>query len=170
MGVVHIALDGHRGANETPVYRPLRAAWLVYEEVWWNSYDFAIRLAYLLVHACDRDKLHNIRKQIEIIRAEEVRTSEERIAVKGFSAGFGGFGASWVTGAGCSILFPPAVPFAVAGLFASFTLGMGSGLYGFYLQCRKEPSYMENWKQFSEALERRVPALRGFANMQPTPR
>lgn len=169
MGVVHIALDGQRGANERPVYRPLRAAWPVYNVVWWNSYDFAIRLAYLLVGNRGRRKLHNIRSRIEMIRAREVRDAEESIAVKGFLAGIRGVNgyATWLAAAGSSVLFPPAAPFAAAGFVGCFTLSFCSGCYGAYLQSRKEPSYMEDWRQFSKALEEKVPELRGFASSSP---
>lgn len=32
------------------VYRPLREAWVVYDAVWWNCFDFAIRLAFMLMY------------------------------------------------------------------------------------------------------------------------
>lgn len=145
VGVVHIALEGHRGANETPVYRPLRAAWPVYNEVWWNSYDFAIRLAYLLVCPDDRDKLRNIRQRIEIIRVIEVRTAEKTIRKRWFFAGF-------IVG---SILLP-GTPAGLAAGASAASWALGSRRNGFNLQ-----------NQFSEALEKQVPALRGFANDAP---
>jgi uncharacterized membrane protein len=37
-------------APELIVYRPLKNAWQTYDPVWWNSFDYAIRLAYLLIH------------------------------------------------------------------------------------------------------------------------
>ncbi|KAL3452711.1 hypothetical protein BJX65DRAFT_302620 [Aspergillus insuetus] len=50
-GILYVGLTEASDAEiSTEFYRPLKNAWQTYDPVWWNSFDFAIRLAYLLIH------------------------------------------------------------------------------------------------------------------------
>ncbi|KAL3482783.1 hypothetical protein BJX62DRAFT_245531 [Aspergillus germanicus] len=63
-GILYVGLtEASDEEISTEFYRPLKSAWQAYDPVWWNSFDFANRLAYLLVH--DESSTKNLQYLIE---------------------------------------------------------------------------------------------------------
>jgi hypothetical protein len=71
------------GADKNIVYTTLRAAWGNYKVVWWNSYDFTIRLAYLLHYSSPaKEKLILVRRKFDTWRAKLIMFEESNAAGK----------------------------------------------------------------------------------------
>lgn len=138
-------------------------AWNKYQIVWWNSYDFSIRLAYLLRYSVPaNDKLVEIRHKIEKLRAFEVMFSDQERVGNCFFGGLKGFATGWTLTAGSAFLLP-VIPVAFPAIaVGSGAFGFGSGIYGTYLSSRKEPGYMAEWRKMSKTLEEKLPQLQGL--------
>ncbi|KAL2013373.1 hypothetical protein VTN00DRAFT_898 [Thermoascus crustaceus] len=144
------------GAISEDFYRPLRDAWSGgYNVVWWNSFDFAIRLACLIPCGNDKTRLKTIEEFYEFFRWGNVLRKKETSGMKGFFAGFSGFVTSIFSGAAAAeamaLSFTPLIP--VAGI-ASLGIGMASCAYVWWSNSREETAYLREWTERCKGLRK----------------
>jgi hypothetical protein len=129
--------------------------------VWWNSFDFAIRLAYLLKYTIPaKEKLTDYRRLIEAWRALEVRLTRDNASSKRIDIGVRVF---WASCLATTVVPPIGVLLAVG----SWGVTAANIIHSGYEATRGEPIYMTVWRRNSKLLEEKVPQLAGFLDERP---
>ncbi|GKZ83010.1 hypothetical protein AnigIFM56816_007836 [Aspergillus niger] len=146
---------------ERLVYNPLRKACGRYNTIWWNSCDFAIRLACMILP--DPDKKGLLQRLLLFVCASRLRALEfaiEKLHGRMFMMGWAGGMVSWFGVLGSTLLIgasPAVLPIAFAG---SCIFGMGSGIPGMWRSGRVGAKEYPEWRRRSEKLEQQFPQLR----------
>lgn len=139
-----------------PVYQPLRAAWDAYDTVWWNGFDFATRLACMILPGDEpKRRLKHI-----IMTVCWSRVSHSKGALISWSASF-------LTGLATHVSFYVAAAVTVVGSVASTTplaglpVAAAAVAYWWRSVCI-ELGDMRAWKLRSKLLEDMFPPLVGL--------
>ena len=137
----------------------MQTAWGSYQ-LWWNSFDFSVRLAYLILdEQIARDQLTILCDRVESLRRFEVDGNNAlmtavQIAGKGMNY-------TWGASIAFGIAFPPLFPVFVGTLALQMGCGFVLDIYD-RIQDRKRMSEYLSWQQRSRALENRFLELIGL--------
>jgi hypothetical protein len=141
-------------------YEPLRAAWSDYDAIAWNSFDFTVRLACLVLSDSRATaQLKAVRERLERIRRFEVTKAAEESTTQTFIG-------SWAVAMSAGILGLAGAAVAAPVFLTAWTVGAGASVHNAWLMIRPEPGFMKKWRRLSRLIETKFPCLEGLVESE----
>jgi hypothetical protein len=152
-------------------FEPLRASWTEYDTVWWNCFDFSIRLGCVILSE-DEAKENLARLLVEIWHSridyfDQAKTNADHIARTGFKGRFVRcMGATALKVASVTVAMALDVPLATPLAMPIGLISAGLNIGGYYLSDRRlfqvRSGFIRIWNERSDILERKYPSLVGL--------